>query len=250
MRRASPTLLSWRRGDTSRFAEDTRLSPMVGPQMPPFDPSWKRFLGDAYVEDWRQRADGLYTPAGQPCVYPDRRNVFRAFEECPLDCLKVVIVGEDPYGNGHADGLALSVPSGKPVPRSLWIVFSEICHELQITVQHENGNLARWAQQGVLLLNSRLTIGQKTPIQWESFTGCVLRKISEKKTGVVFMLWGSKARALEPCIVGSGRHFVLRTSHPSPQGAWHESGPFVGCQHFRRANKWLIGQGRPAVNWA
>ena len=134
--------------------------------MPPFIQSWKSFLGDAYVEEWRGRAHALYEQQ-EPPVFPQQVDVFRAFNECPLDCLKVVIVGEEPYTN-DADGLVFSVPDGIPVPPSLWIIFSEICHDLHIAVQHTNGNLVRWAQQGVLLLNSKLTIGRRR--QWGYFT--------------------------------------------------------------------------------
>ena len=220
--------------------------------MPPFDTSWRSFLGGAYVDGWRRNAHALYEPAGQE-VYPQQANVFRAFQECPRGHLKVVIVGEAPYDNGNADGLAFSVPSGVPVPPSLWIVFSTIWREFDPVhdVQHADGNLVRWAQQGVLLLNSRLTIGQiPDSIRWGFFTRRVLEKIYEDMTGIVFMLWGNEAQKRGEHIVNNGEHLVLRSSHPSPQSAWNEPNPFVGCQHFSRANQWLIQRGHTDVDWA
>lgn len=223
--------------------------------MPPFNQSWKSFLGDAYVDGWRRKARALYAQPGQR-VYPQQENVFRAFDECPLDCLKVVIVGEEPYENENADGLAFSVPDGIPVPPSLWIIFSEICHDLHIAVQHTNGNLVRWAQQGVLLLNSKLTIGRRR--QWGYFTQFVLRKTSEENDSIVFMLWGAKAQDRGEYIVNNNdEHLVLRSSHPSPQSAFNMPDPafnmpdpFVGCRHFSRANEWLEERDRPPVNWS
>ena len=156
-------------------------------------------------------------------------------------------MGEEPYTN-DADGLAFSVPDGIPVPPSLWIIFSEICHDLNIAVQHTNGNLVRWAQQGVLLLNSKLTIGRRR--QWGHFTQFVLQKISEEKDGIVFMLWGAKAQERGEHIVNSNdEHLVLRSSHPSPQSAFNTLDPFVGCRHFSRAREWLEHRGLE-VDWS
>ena len=157
-------------------------------------------------------------------------------------------MGEAPYENENADGLAFSVPDQILVPPSLWIIFSEICHDLHIDVQHTNGNLVRWAQQGVLLLNSKLTIGRRR--KWGYFTQFVLRKISEQNDdGIVFMLWGEKAQDRGEYIVND-EHLVLRSSHPSPQSAFNMADPFVGCRHFSKANEWLVERGKPPVNWS
>ena len=231
----------------------------------PFDPTWKHLLGDAFVDEWRGKVDALYAQEGRE-VYPQQASVFRAFNECPLDCLKVVIVGQDPYDNGKADGLAFSVPDGVSVPPTLWIIFSKICHDLLIAVQHANGNLTRWARQGVLLLNSSLTIekverasdsgagdGGERPcsISWEDFTGHVLKNLSEKRIGIVFMLWGEAAqKRCEHIVNKNGEHLVLCSSHPSPKSACKTSNPFVRCQHFSQANKWLRALGRTEVDWA
>ena len=227
--------------------------------MPPFNQSWRCFLDDAYVDRWRCKAAALYAQPGQK-VYPQQADVFRAFNECPFDCLKVVIVGEkpyenEPYENEPADGLAFSVPSRQRVPPTLCNILSEIHHDLDITVKHD-GNLVRWARQGVLLLNSSLTVGQMDrSITWGSFTNKVLKKIYERRTGVVFMLWGKAANERGRGFVSDHRgHLVLRSSHPSPQGASPQSAsstsnPFIGCQHFEVANAWLIEQGRP-INWS
>ena len=218
--------------------------------MPPFNQSWRCFLGDACVDIWRCRAAALYAQPGQQEVYPQQADVFRAFNECPFDCLKVVIVGEKPYKNGHADGLAFSVPSRQHVPPTLCNILSEIHHDLDITVKHD-GNLVRWARQGVLLLNSSLTVGQMgRSITWGSFTNEVLKKIYEQRTGVVFMLWGEAAnRRGRGFVDNHNGHRVLRSSHPSPQSASRTSDPFICCRHFEVANAWLVEQGRP-INWS
>lgn len=221
--------------------------------MPPFDPSWRCFLGSSFVDRWREKTRDFYTQEQE--AYPRQANVFRAFSECPLGHLKVVIVGQAPYNNGNAGGLALSVRDGAPVPPSLWIVFSEIWREfsdVDVKVQHTKGNLVRWAQQGVLLLNSSLTIGQKNHnIKWESFTGRVLEKISKERCGIVFMLWGREAQKIGKCIVNNnGKHRVLCSSHPSPQSAWRKPKPFVGCNHFCEANQWLKERDITEINWA
>ena len=214
--------------------------------MPPFNQSWKCFLGAAYVDEWRDKARELYAQQGQQ-VYPQQAHVFRAFNVCPLDCLKVVIVGEEPYENGNADGLAFSVSGRARVPPSLCNILSEIRYDLDIAVRHD-GNLVRWAQQGVLLLNSKLTIGRRR--QWGYFTQFVLKKISEEKDGIVFMLWGALAQDRGEHIVNhNDEHLVLRSSHPSPQSAFNMPDPFVGCQHFSQAREWLE-QRELAVDWS
>ena len=217
---------------------------------------WRDLLNrgnDGYVDAWRHNADHLYIDH-QNRLFPDPENVFRAFAECPLDRLKVVILGEQPYESQHADGLAFSTLRPGPVPPSLWIIFSEICHDTRARVNHTDGDLGRWARQGVLLLNSWLTIGQNGDnIRWGDFTGRVIRKISERPNPIVFMLWGERAIKKGGRIVNAGgRHLILRSSHPSPRGAFcgtQEEDPFVGCRHFSRANVFLRRTRGQAVNW-
>ena len=218
---------------------------------------WRDLLdgeNDGYVDEWRNKADDLYRDHGDN-LFPSRDNVFRAFAECPLDRLKVVILGEQPYNNIHADGLAFSTSQTGPVPPSLWIIFSEICHDIRLGVFHTNGDLTRWARQGVLLLNSWLTIGQNGGnIRWGDFTGQVIRKISERQTPTVFMLWGKRAIRKNNRIDNTnGRHLILKSSHPSPRGAFRyvqqEEPSFAGCRHFSKANYFLSRNRAVTVNW-
>lgn len=227
----------------------------------PFDSipnQWRALLENDFCDMWEERADHLYN--GQGDLFPSRENLFRAFGECPLDDLKVVIIGEEPYDNGNADGLAFSVPYGRVIPPTLWIIFSEICHDLCPGVQHTNGNLSRWARQGVLLLNSRITTG-KAPgsIRWGDFSRHVVRKISEREVGVVFMLWGKKAISKGNCIMNvQNRHLILKSSHPSSLSAFDTVGTdgqqtygqrFAGCKHFSRTNTWLMCHRGCVVDW-
>lgn len=215
--------------------------------------SWRKLLGCEYVDEWTKRTNNLYKCQGEN-IFPARKQVFRAFAECPLDQLKVVIVGEQPYENNRANGLAFSVSQAKFLPPSLWIIFSEICHDICLSVDHKNGDLSRWAQQGVLLLNSRLTIGQnKGSIKWGNFTNTVIREISDRQIPTVFMLWGVKAiKKYKQINNTDGRHKVLKSSHPSPQSAFerNEKGVrFAGCRHFSKANKWLKKERGCVVDW-
>ena len=212
---------------------------------------WKELLGRDYLYGWGRQACGLYERHN---LFPlNCDNVFRAFAECPLDCLKVVILGEQPYNNIHADGLAFSTSQTGAVPASLWIIFSEICHDIRLGVSHTNGDLTRWARQGVLLLNSWLTIGQNGDnIRWGDFTGRVIHKISERQTPIVFMLWGERAIRKSNRINNQGRHLILKSSHPSPRGAFRcvqQERPFVGCRHFSQANNFLSRSRAVTVHW-
>ena len=218
--------------------------------------SWRDLLdgeNDGYVDEWRNKADDLYRDHGGN-LFPNRDNVFRAFSECPLDRLKVVILGEQPYNSAHADGLAFSTSRMGPVPPSLWIIFSKIFRDTCPNVSHTNGNLRRWAQQGVLLLNSWLTIGQnRGSIRWGDFTGHVIDRISERYIySIVFMLLGGKAIARSGRIINANnRHLILQSSHPSPRGAFCDIQrgvtAFADCRHFSRANDFL--RRNRAVNW-
>ncbi|MBR0083377.1 MAG: uracil-DNA glycosylase [Bacteroidales bacterium] len=186
--------------------------------------------------------------AGQR-IYPPGGAIFRAFDLCPLPDLKVVILGQDPYhGPGQAMGLSFSVPDGVPAPPSLKNIFKEIEDDLGVKMSGRP-NLESWARQGVLLLNAVLTVRAGEPtshsgIGWQEFTDAVIRCISERCDGVVFMLWGNYARSKAP-LIDSRRHFVLQAAHPSPLAR----GAFFGCRHFSQANAILRSEGKTPIDW-
>ena len=182
-------------------------------------------------------------------IYPPGSLIFKAFDLCPLDKVKVVILGQDPYhGAGQAMGLSFSVPDNVPAPPSLKNIFKEIESDLGVRMSGRP-NLEGWAKQGVLLLNAVLTVRAGEPtshssLGWQQFTDSVIRTISDKKDGVVFLLWGNYARSKAGLIDGT-RHHVLQAAHPSPLAR----GAFFGCRHFSKANGILIGEGLTPINW-
>lgn len=182
-------------------------------------------------------------------IYPPGSKIFRAFDLCPLDAVKVVILGQDPYhGAGQAMGLSFSVPEGIAAPPSLKNIFKEIESDLGIRMSG-SPDLEPWARQGVLLLNSVLTVragvaASHAGLGWQNFTDAVIKLISERCEGVVFMLWGNYARS-KAGLIDSGRHLVLQAAHPSPLAR----GAFFGCRHFSQANAYLIRTGRSPINW-
>jgi uracil-DNA glycosylase len=184
-------------------------------------------------------------------IFPKGTQIFRAFDLCPFDELKVVILGQDPYPTrGHAHGLCFSVePDVKPFPKSLLNIFKEIQLDLGLPMP-ENGNLARWAEQGVLLLNSVLTVDEGKPdshkgFGWEKFTDAVIQTINEQKTGVVFMLWGTKAISKE-AFIDSSKHLILKSVHPSPLSAYRG---FFGSKHFSKTNEFLRMMEQTEIQW-
>ena len=182
-------------------------------------------------------------------IFPPGSQIFKAFDLTPVDKVKVVILGQDPYhGPGQAMGLSFSVPDGIQAPPSLKNIFKEIETDLGITMSGRP-NLEEWARQGVLLLNAVLTVrsGQAAShsgIGWQEFTDAVIRYISDHCEGVVFLLWGNFARAKRE-LIDTSRHFVLEAAHPSPLAR----GAFFGCRHFSRANALLQQQGKTPINW-
>ena len=182
-------------------------------------------------------------------VYPPGSQIFRAFDLTPVDNVKVVILGQDPYhGAGQAHGLSFSVPAGIPAPPSLKNIFKEIESDLGIKMSGYP-DLEKWAQQGVLLLNAVLTVrsgeaASHSKIGWEEFTDAVIRYISDNCDGVVFMLWGNFARS-KRALIDHSRHHVLEAAHPSPLAR----GAFFGCRHFSRANALLVAQGSRPIDW-
>lgn len=182
-------------------------------------------------------------------IFPPGGQIFKAFELCPLPEVKVVILGQDPYhGYGQAMGLSFSVPDGVPAPPSLKNIFKEIEDDLGVKMSGRP-NLENWARQGVLLLNAVLTVRAGEPtshsaIGWQEFTDAVIRCISDKREGVVFMLWGNYARSKAP-LIDPRRHTILLAAHPSPLAR----GAFFGCRHFSQANAILRSEGLEPINW-
>ncbi len=182
-------------------------------------------------------------------VYPRGPHIFNAFNLTPFDKVKVVIIGQDPYhGAGQAHGLSFSVPDGVQFPPSLVNIFKELKSDLGIETP-QSGNLERWANQGVFLLNAVLTVragaaASHSNIGWTTFTDNVIKLISDKKEGVVFMLWGNFAKSKKE-LIDTSKHFVLEAAHPSPLAR----GAFFGCRHFSRANEYLVKCGKEPVKW-
>ena len=183
-------------------------------------------------------------------IFPRGGDIFRAFDKCPFDSLKVVIIGQDPYhGPGQANGLCFSVNDGVEFPPSLKNIFAEVSSDTGAPVPAD-GNLDRWAEQGVLLLNSVLTVRAHQAAShagrgWEQFTDAVVRTIAERREGVVYMLWGSYAQR-KGAIADPSRNCILKSVHPSPLSAYRG---FFGCRHFSRANEYLLSVGRSPIVW-
>lgn len=185
-------------------------------------------------------------------IYPPQP--FRALELTPLDSVRVVVLGQDPYhGPGQAHGLAFSVPDGVRIPPSLRNIFKELARDPEVLPEAASGgSLERWARQGVLLLNTGLTVEDGSPGShakqgWENFTDQLIAAVAAQPLPTVFMLWGAHAQA-KHALIGP-RHLILSANHPSPLSALRPPRPFIGCGHFSAANTFLRGQGRPPVQW-
>lgn len=183
-------------------------------------------------------------------VYPPGRLIFNAFDQCPFDRVKVVIIGQDPYHEpGQAQGLCFSVPDGVTIPPSLVNIYKEIEDDLGVKCPR-SGDLTRWAQQGVLLLNATLTVrehqaGSHQRRGWEQFTDAVIATLNRERSGLVFLLWGSYAQS-KRMLIDASRHLVLQSPHPSPLSA-HRG--FFGNHHFSQANAWLQAHGQQPIAW-
>lgn len=182
-------------------------------------------------------------------IYPPGGSIFRAFELTPVDKVKVVILGQDPYpGKGQAMGLSFSVPEGIPAPPSLKNIFKEIEDDLGVRMSG-CPDLRRWAEQGVLLLNSSLTVEAGQPnshsrIGWTEFTDAVIKYLSDNCSGIVFLLWGNNARN-KKWLIDTSKHHVLEAAHPSPLAR----GAFFGCRHFSKTNEILVREGKTPIDW-
>ena len=214
-------------------------------------PDWKALLADEFEKPYfADLVAFVRNEYKTRTTYPSGRNIFRAFDKCPFDRLKVVVIGQDPYhGPGQANGLCFSVNDGVPFPPSLQNIFKEV-HDDVGAPYPASGNLDRWAEQGVLLLNAVLTVRAHEAAShaghgWEQFTDAVVRSVAMRKEGVVYMLWGSYAQR-KGAIVDPSRNCVLKSVHPSPLSA-HRG--FLGCHHFSAANDYLLRQGNGPIAW-
>ena len=212
---------------------------------------WKSVLGEEFEKPYFDRlVSFVKSEYATGEVFPAGRNIFRAFDKCPFEKLKVVIIGQDPYhGPGQAHGLCFSVADGVPFPPSLQNIFKEVHADTGAEIPL-SGNLDRWAEQGVLLLNAVLTVREHEAAShagrgWETFTDAVVRAVAERKEGIVYMLWGSYAQR-KGAIADPNKNLILKAVHPSPLSAYRG---FLGCRHFSQANHYLESIGKDAIEW-
>jgi uracil-DNA glycosylase len=215
--------------------------------------SWKEVLKSEFSKPYfTQIPLHIKTEKSQgKTIYPPGSLIFNAFNTTPFDKVKVVILGQDPYhGPGQAHGLCFSVQNGVPPPPSLLNIFKELQDDIGVEIPN-HGNLTHWAQQGVFLLNASLTVRAGEPmshskIGWAEFTDTVIKKISELKKNVVFILWGKFAQE-KRVLIDESKHCILRSVHPSPLSAY---GGFFGCKHFSKTNEYLVAHGIDPVDWS
>ncbi|MDO5809641.1 uracil-DNA glycosylase [uncultured Methanobrevibacter sp.] len=212
---------------------------------------WDLALSDEFEKDYFLRIQEFIDEEySTKTVYPPYGEIFNAFKLTPLDNVKVVILGQDPYHEaGQAHGLAFSTPDGRPIPRSLKNIFKEINAEYDYPIP-ESGCLEKWARQGVFLLNTVLTVedgnaNSHSKCGWQTFTDNVIKTLNDQSQPIVFMLWGKQAEKKKELITNEN-HLVLVTSHPSPFSARRG---FLGCNHFRLANEYLKDNGQKEIDW-
>lgn len=214
--------------------------------------SWKQELAEEFEKPYFSELTAFVRNEykGVTAIYPPARLIFNAFDHCPFNNVKVVIIGQDPYhGPGQANGLCFSVNKGVPFPPSLMNIFKEVNNDTGAPVP-QDGDLTRWSDQGVLLLNATLTVraasaGSHQKKGWEEFTDAVIRILSQKRNNIVFILWGSYAQK-KGAVIDRSRHFVLSSPHPSPLSAYQG---FFGNHHFSRANEYLKSKGKEPIVW-
>ena len=216
------------------------------------DPSWYAVLQPQFEAPYfAELKQFLVAERAQHTCYPPGSKIFNAFDSTPFDKVKVVILGQDPYHEpGQAMGLCFSVPQGIQVPPSLVNIIKEINDDLGTQIPVSCGDLSGWAEQGVLLLNATLTVrahqaGSHQRHGWETFTDAAIQALSQQRTGIVFLLWGSYAIA-KRALIDQSRHLVLTAPHPSPLSAYRG---FFGCRHFSQANAYLQSQGQQPIDW-
>ena len=219
--------------------------------MPPLSGSWANALKGEFSKDYYKK---LFQTVGAEykthTIYPPADDIFNAFHFTPLEQVKVVILGQDPYHEpGQAHGLCFSVKPEVSIPPSLVNIYKELEDDLGCYIPN-NGYLEKWARQGVLLLNASLTVRAHQPkshayLGWEQFTDAAVRTLAEKREGLVFLLWGSDA-ARKGAMIDTSRHLVLKSPHPSPLSAYRG---FFGNHHFSRANEYLVQHGKSPIIW-
>lgn len=216
------------------------------------DPTWLELLSDQFeMPYFRHLKEVLVEEKKKYTIYPPGSQIFAALDECPADKVKAVIIGQDPYHNpGQANGLCFSVSDGIAPPPSLVNIFKELHDDLGIPVP-QSGNLENWAHQGILLLNSSLTVrahqaASHSQTGWQQFTDTIIERISATRENLVFLLWGSHAIRKKALIAKDRGHLVLEAPHPSPLSAYRG---FFGCRHFSKANAFLKSKGLEEINW-
>lgn len=212
---------------------------------------WDEILNEEFnSKEYLNLREFLKTEYSNHTIYPDMYNIFNSMKFTSFDNVKVVLLGQDPYHNeGQAMGLSFSVPRGMERPPSLVNMYKELKDELDIPISN-SGDLTCWAKQGVLLLNAVLTVRAHQANShkgkgWEFFTDSIIKKISDKKEKVVFLLWGANARSKKP-LIDAKKHLILECAHPSPLSAYNG---FFGCGHFKKTNEYLIKNGKQPIDW-
>jgi uracil-DNA glycosylase len=215
--------------------------------------TWKQVLRQEFTKDYFfeivarlriERASGTI-------IFPPGQLIFNAFNTTPFDKVKVVLIGQDPYhGDGQAHGLSFSVQDGITPPPSLGNIFKELQSDIGVPIS-KSGNLTKWAEQGVLLLNASLTVKRNEPnshakIGWAEFTNSVIEKLSAQREHLVFLLWGKFAQEKQ-VLIDETKHLVLKAAHPSPYSA---NTGFFGCRHFSKTNEYLAANGIDPINWS
>lgn len=219
---------------------------------PQIEESWKIMMNDEFRKPYFTELKNFLLEEKKQgkVIYPPGSQIFSAFNHTPYDKVKVVIMGQDPYhGAGQANGLCFSVSTGIKPPPSLVNIFKELHDDLQLPIP-QSGNLEKWADNGVLLLNASLTVRANEPNShadkgWQIFTDAVIEKLSAERKGLVFLLWGKFAQAKEN-LIDASKHFILKAAHPSPFSAYNG---FFGCRHFSKANELLMQQQAAPVDW-
>jgi uracil-DNA glycosylase len=216
------------------------------------DESWKNILNEEFESPYfSSLKEFLIEEKKHFTIYPPGKFIFNAYDSTPVEKVKVIILGQDPYhGEGQAHGLCFSVQNGIKPPPSLVNIFKELNSDLGIQIPN-HGNLQKWANQGVLLLNATLTVRANQPRShfnkgWEKFTDATIKKISETGNNLVFLLWGNDAKLKEP-LIDSSKHLILKAAHPSPFSA---NNGFLGCRHFSKANTYLKNHGIVQIDWS
>lgn len=217
------------------------------------EPSWLLRLTKQFEQPYMKSLEAFLESeyAADKLIYPAKADIFHALNKLPFERVKVIVLGQDPYhGAGQAEGLSFSVPPGVAVPPSLKNIYKEISRDIQCPMPAHFGCLQSWLEQGVLLLNSVLTVeagraGSHRNRGWETFTDHIIHLLSEQASHCVFMLWGGYAKNKQR-LIDTDKHLVLNSSHPSPLSAYRG---FLGCGHFSTANSYLLAHGEEAINW-